>query len=229
MSADADADGKAPGEMPTPDFAKMDGLIPVVSQDARTGRVLTLAFQDEKAWERTLATGEVHFWSRSRQELWHKGETSGNVQRVDGVVLDCDADSAVLLVTPTGPACHTGEATCFHRPVGRDGGASDGDDAGGAEGPGLADPVLVSLWNTLAARARERPEGSYTVRLLDDPDLLAAKVAEEAGELNQAVGGESDARVAEEAADVLYHLLVALASRDVPPEAVLDELKERMR
>lgn len=219
--AGADA-GTRPADTSRPDFAKMDGLLPVVSQDARTGRVLTLAFQDEEAWRRTLETGEVHFWSRSRNELWRKGETSGNTQRVEGVVLDCDADSAVLLVTPAGPACHTGAESCFHDPV-PEGTGDDSSDESPLDGP-----VLDRLWRTLRDRAEDRPEGSYTVRLLDDADLRHAKVAEEADELVRASAGESDARVAEEAADLLYHLLCILLARGVPPEAVLDVLRERM-
>ena len=146
----------------------------------------------------------MHFWSRSRDELWHKGETSGNVQRVRELRYDCDADAVLALVDPAGPACHTGERTCFHRAL-----------------PTAAIPsrvtheALPELERTLAARRAERPEGSYTAELLADPELIGAKVREEADEVARAVAGESDERVAEEAADVLYHLEVALLSRDV--------------
>jgi len=194
------------------------GLAPCIVQDAATGEVLTLAYVNEEALERTRETGEMHFWSRSRDELWHKGETSGNVQRVRELRYDCDADAVLALVDPAGPACHTGERTCFHRAL------------PGAERP---DPVtheaLPELERTLAARKAERPEGSYTAELLADPELIGAKVREEADEVARAVAGESDERVAEEAADVLYHLEVAMLSRDVPLARALDVLLQRRR
>jgi phosphoribosyl-AMP cyclohydrolase / phosphoribosyl-ATP pyrophosphohydrolase len=173
------------------------GLVPCIVQDAGTGEVLTLAYMDAEALERTRATGEVHFHSRSRGELWHKGETSGNVQRVEALRYDCDADAVLALVDPAGPACHTGERTCFHR--------GDLDPA-----PHEALPVLE---RTIADRRERRPEGSYTAALLADPGRIGAKVHEEAGEAAAAAAREPDARVAEEAADVLYHLAVLLAAR----------------
>jgi phosphoribosyl-ATP pyrophosphohydrolase/phosphoribosyl-AMP cyclohydrolase len=194
------------------------GLAPCIVQDAATGEVLTLAYVNEEALERTAQTGEMHFWSRSRDELWHKGETSGNVQRVRELRYDCDADAVLALVDPAGPACHTGERTCFHRAL------------PAAERP---DPVtheaLPELERTLAARKAERPEGSYTSELLADPDLIGAKIREEADEVARAIAGESDERVAEEAADVLYHLEVGMLSRDVPLAAALDVLLGRRR
>jgi phosphoribosyl-ATP pyrophosphohydrolase/phosphoribosyl-AMP cyclohydrolase len=194
------------------------GLAPCIVQDAATGEVLTLAYVNEEALERTRETGEMHFWSRSRDELWHKGETSGNVQRVRELRFDCDADAVLALVDPAGPACHTGERTCFHRAL---------------PGAGRPEPVtheaLPELERTLATRKAERPEGSYTTELLADPDLIGAKIREEADEVARAIAGESDERVAEEAADVLYHLEVGLLSRDVPLAAALDVLLERRR
>jgi phosphoribosyl-ATP pyrophosphohydrolase/phosphoribosyl-AMP cyclohydrolase len=192
------------------------GLVPCVVQDAASGEVLTVAYMNEEALRRTRETGETHFFSRSRQELWHKGETSGNTQRVVQLRFDCDADAVVALVDPAGPACHTGERSCFHR----------GLDTGEAPRPAPHE-ALAALERTLADRARERPEGSYTVELLDDPDRIGAKVREEADEVARAAAGESDARVAEEAADVLYHLQVLLRSRDVSLETVLGVLNER--
>jgi phosphoribosyl-ATP pyrophosphohydrolase/phosphoribosyl-AMP cyclohydrolase len=175
------------------------GLVPCVVQDWRTGEVLTLAYMNAEALSRTRETGETHFWSRSRDELWHKGETSGNVQTVKAIRYDCDADALLALVEPAGPACHTGERTCFHR--------------GDMElGPGEALPALERV---LAQRAAERPDGSYTVELLDDPERIGEKVREEADEVARAATGESDERVAEEAADVLYHLAVLLRARGV--------------
>ena len=205
------------------------GLVPCVVQDWATGEVLTLAYMDAEALERTRETGEIHFHSRSRDELWHKGESSGNVQRVRQLRYDCDADALVAIVEPAGPACHTGERSCFYREVG--GSADPGVDAPPAEGePAPAQhEALPALERTLGERARERPEGSYTAQLLDDPDLIGAKVREEAEEVTRAVREESDARVAEEAADVLYHLDVLLASRGLSIGAAFAVLNDRRR
>jgi phosphoribosyl-ATP pyrophosphohydrolase/phosphoribosyl-AMP cyclohydrolase len=175
-----------------------DGLVPCVVQDWSSGEVLTLAYMNEQALARTRDTGELHLWSRSRQAQWHKGETSGNVQTVRALRLDCDGDALLALVEPAGPACHTGQRTCFHR---------------GELDPGAPYETLPALERTVAERARERPTGSYTVELLDDPTLIGEKVMEEAEEVARAAREESDARVDEEAADVLYHLLVLLRSR----------------
>ena len=173
------------------------GLVPVVVQDWRTGEVLTLAWANAEAVARTRDTGELHLWSRSRAELWHKGATSGNTQRVRALRMDCDGDALLALVEPAGPACHTGERTCFHH------------------GDLLPAPheALPALERTLAARAAERPDGSYTVELLDDPPRIGAKVEEEAEEVARAAREEPDERVDQEAADVLYHLTVLLHAR----------------
>jgi phosphoribosyl-ATP pyrophosphohydrolase/phosphoribosyl-AMP cyclohydrolase len=190
------------------------GLAPCVIQDAATGEVLTLAWVNAEALEQTIATGEMHLWSRSRDELWRKGETSGNVQRVRELRYDCDADAVLALVDPAGPACHTGERTCFFR-------------AAGGEPQPVAHEALPALERTIAARGSERPEGSYTVRLLDDRELTAAKVREEADEVARAVAAESGERVAEEAADLLYHLEVALRSRDIGIVSAYEVLNRR--
>jgi phosphoribosyl-AMP cyclohydrolase / phosphoribosyl-ATP pyrophosphohydrolase len=192
------------------------GLAPCVIQDASTGEVLTLAYVNAEALERTRETGEMHLWSRSRDELWHKGATSGNVQRVRELRYDCDADAVLALVDPAGPACHTGERTCFHRAL-----------PGETEPAPVTHEALPELERTLASRKAERPEGSYTVELLSDPELIGEKVREEADEVARAVAGESDERIAEEAADVLYHLEVAMLSRDVPLARALDVLLAR--
>jgi phosphoribosyl-AMP cyclohydrolase / phosphoribosyl-ATP pyrophosphohydrolase len=173
------------------------GLVPCVIQDWRSGEVLTLAYMNEEALRRSRETGELHLWSRSRAELWRKGATSGNTQAVKALRYDCDADAVLALVVPTGPACHTGERTCFH----------NGDAATAPH------EVLPGLERTLADRAERRPEGSYTVQLLDDPHRIGDKVQEEAEEVARAAREESAERVAEEAADVLYHLTVLLKSR----------------
>jgi phosphoribosyl-ATP pyrophosphohydrolase/phosphoribosyl-AMP cyclohydrolase len=175
------------------------GLVPVVVQDWATGEVLTLAYTNAEALIRTRETGELHLWSRSRDELWHKGATSGNTQRVRELRLDCDGDALLALVEPNGPACHTGERTCFHR---------------GEIEPLAPHEAFPALERVIAARDSERPAGSYTVTLLDDPRLAADKVLEEAQEVVRAAREESDPRIDEEAADVLYHLAVLLRSRN---------------
>jgi len=174
------------------------GLAPCVIQDWASGEVLTLAYVNAEALERTRETGELHLWSRSRNELWHKGATSGNTQAVKALRFDCDLDAVLAIVEPAGPACHTGERTCFHN---------------GELEPPAPHEVLPGLERTIAARAGERPEGSYTAELLSQPEKVGEKVREEAEEVARAAREESDERVAEEAADVLYHLAVLLRSR----------------
>jgi phosphoribosyl-ATP pyrophosphohydrolase/phosphoribosyl-AMP cyclohydrolase len=186
------------------------GLVPCVVQDWRTGEVLMLAYMNAEALRRTRETGEMHFYSRSRQELWHKGATSGNTQAVRAIRYDCDGDAVLALVEPAGPACHTGERTCFHR---------------GELEPAAPHEALPTLERTIAARASARPEGSYTASLLADPARNGAKVEEEAEEVVRAAREESEERVAEEAADVLYHLAVLLRGRGLSladAEQVLD-------
>jgi phosphoribosyl-AMP cyclohydrolase / phosphoribosyl-ATP pyrophosphohydrolase len=189
------------------------GLVPCVVQDWRTGEVLTVAYMNEDALARTRETGEMHFWSRSRQELWHKGGTSGNVQRLRALRYDCDEDALLALVEPAGPACHTGERTCFYR--------------GDME---LAvHEALPALERVIAERRGASSDESYTARLLGDPGLIGEKVREEAEEVSRAAAGESDERVAEEAADVLYHLSVLLAARDLSLAEAFEVLNERRR
>ena len=190
------------------------GLVPCVVQDWRTGEVLTLAYMNRDALERTIASGETWFWSRSREELWHKGETSGNVQTVRALRYDCDADALLALVEPHGPACHTGERTCFHN------------------GSTLAAPheALPVLERTIAERRAAADTGaSYTARLLADPPLAGEKVREEAEEVTRAARDESDERVREEAADVLYHLDVLLAGRGLSVADAFEVLNGRRR
>src|SRR5262245_38869334 len=173
------------------------GLVPCVIQDWRSGEVLTLAYMNEEAMARTRETGELHLWSRSRAELWHKGATSGNTQSVKALRYDCDADAVLALVEPAGPACHTGERTCFFT---------------GDLNP-VPYEVLPGLERTIADRAANPTDASYTAKLLADPPDIGEKVQEEAEEVARAAREESDERVAEEAADVLYHLAVLLKSR----------------
>jgi phosphoribosyl-ATP pyrophosphohydrolase/phosphoribosyl-AMP cyclohydrolase len=191
------------------------GLVPCIVQDWRTGEVLTLAYMNAESLRLTRETGEIHFYSRSRQELWHKGATSGNTQAVKAIRYDCDGDALVALVEPAGPACHTGERTCFHR---------------GELEPPAPHEVLPTLERTIAARAADRPDGSYTAALLADPGRAGAKVQEEAEEVARAAREEADQRVAEEAADVIYHLAVLLRERGLSladAEQVLDGRRKR--
>jgi phosphoribosyl-ATP pyrophosphohydrolase/phosphoribosyl-AMP cyclohydrolase len=194
-----------------------DGLVPCVMQDARTGEVLTLAYMNEEALARTRETGEVHFWSRSRGELWHKGATSGNTMRLRALRRDCDSDALVALVDPAGPACHTGERSCFH--------AGDLDPQ-----PGEA---LATLERTIADRKAAADDGaagaSYTAQLLANPPFIGEKVREEAEEVTRAAAEESDQRLREEAADVLYHLAVLLAARGLSFTDAFEELNDRRR
>jgi phosphoribosyl-ATP pyrophosphohydrolase/phosphoribosyl-AMP cyclohydrolase len=190
------------------------GLVACVIQDWASGEVLTLAYMNREALERTRATGDLHLWSRSRGELWHKGATSGNTQAVRALRLDCDGDAVLALVEPAGPACHTGERTCFHR---------------GELEPPAPHEVLPGLERTIAERAASAPEGSYTARLLADAPFTGEKVQEEAEEVARAAREESDARVAEEAADVLYHLAVLLRSRGLSLADAGEVLVERRR
>jgi phosphoribosyl-ATP pyrophosphohydrolase/phosphoribosyl-AMP cyclohydrolase len=195
------------------------GLVPVVAQDATTGAVLTLAYANREAIERTLESGEAHYFSRSRDELWRKGATSGNTQRVVEVRLDCDADALLYRVVPNGPACHTGEETCFFTTVG-----GEGIERGNGERD--LGPMVERLAATIARRHREMPEGSYTAKLLEaGTQRVAQKVGEEAVEVVvAALAGE---RLAEEAADLVYHLLVLLEERGVGTGEVARVLHDR--
>ena len=189
------------------------GLIPAIVRDARSGAILTLAYMNEESLAKTRESGETWFWSRSRQELWHKGATSGNVQRVRALRFDCDADAVLALVEPAGPACHTGERTCFHN----------------GELAAMPYEALPGLERRLAQRAAELPETSYTATLLKDPPRIGEKVQEEAEEVVRAAREESDERVAEEAADVLYHLDVLLRSRGLTLAEAEEVLNARRR
>jgi phosphoribosyl-ATP pyrophosphohydrolase/phosphoribosyl-AMP cyclohydrolase len=188
------------------------GLVPVVVQDHASGDVLMVAYANAEALARTAETGLAHFWSRSRQALWRKGETSGHELRVRELRADCDRDAVLIVVDPVGPTCHTGTRTCF------------GDAGLTAAG------VLDELRRVVAARSAERPEGSYTVRLLAKGlDYTLKKIGEEATEVVLAAKGEADERLAEEAADLVFHLVVALFQRGLTPEDMLQVLRRRRR
>lgn len=186
------------------------GLLTVVAQDAHDGRVLMVAWANREALERTLETGRLHFWSRSRASLWMKGETSGHVLEVVSLHGDCDGDTLLARVRPAGPACHTGEATCF-----------------GEHAAPRAEDTLPGVWATLRDRAATRPAGSYTVRLLDDPNLRVKKLGEETAELIQALVQGDAPRATEETADLLYHALAALLAAGASLDDLLAELESR--
>jgi len=188
-----------------------DGLIPAIVQDVRTREVLTVAYMNREALQLTLERGETYFWSRSRQQLWHKGETSGNFQDVIDVRLDCDNDAVLVLVEPRGPACHTGSYSCF-----------------GVE-PQL-EGVLQELYSLVEARKEKRPEGSYTTYLFNSGlDKILKKVGEEATETIVAAKNEDPQRLVSETGDLLYHLLVMLVERGITLDEVLRELKGRRK
>lgn len=190
------------------------GLVPVIIQDSSTHMVLMLGYMNEEALDLTIETGQVHFWSRSRREIWRKGATSGNTMTVDSIGADCDNDAIVVLVKPAGPACHTGTVSCF-------------DDI-------RTSPGIDALWRTVSERASDMPEGSYTADLIRaGTDATARKVVEEAGEVliaakNHQFGGDSE-RVISETADLIYHMLVLLAERGLTLEDVELELEDRAR
>jgi phosphoribosyl-ATP pyrophosphohydrolase/phosphoribosyl-AMP cyclohydrolase len=190
-----------------------DGLVPCIVQDAKTGAVLTLAYMNEESFAKTRETGETWFFSRSRQKLWHKGEESGNTQKVLELRYDCDEDTLLALVDPAGPACHTGEISCFYRSL-------DGQQTQLFEAPG-------ELQRTLDERRASMPEGSYTTELLNNPTFIAEKVLEEAEEVTRAAREESDDRVANEAADVIYHLAVLMTQRGLSLQDAFAILNER--
>ena len=211
-------------DAPALDSVRFDsaGLVPVVAQDARTGNLLMLAYADRDALEATLSTGHAHYWSRSRQALWQKGEQSGHVQQVAEVRLDCDGDAILYRVAQTGPACHTNRPTCFFRRITTDGRLVDEDDPGGH--------LLTRLARMIADRHATRPPESYTATLFERGlPKIAQKVGEEAVETVIAALAEDDERLASESADLLFHLLVLLQARGVPFEAVLAELNQRVR
>lgn len=206
------------------DFAKADGLVPVVAQDADDGRVLMVAWATREALERTLETGRAWFFSRSRNALWMKGETSGNVLELVSLHADCDGDTVLARVRPTGPACHTGEETCFGEGAAP---AADGRAVPAADDRAMSPHVLTELEAVLEARRTERPEGSYTVRLLEDENLRLKKLGEETAELVTALAKADPDRIPEEAGDLIYHVLAALRGAGVELAEVWRVLERR--
>lgn len=195
------------------------GLLPVVAQDARTGEVLMLAWATRDALARTVETGDAHYWSRSRGEMWRKGGTSGHVQRVREIRVDCDGDAVIYRVDQTGPACHTGERSCFHRAAAEDGSLAPAADPR---------PVLERVDALLGERQAARPEGSYTTYLFTQGiDKILKKVGEEATETVIAAKNADPAALRSEAADLLFHLLVLFRQQGLPLADVWDELDAR--
>ena len=188
------------------------GLVPAIVQNAKTREVLTLAYMNEESLARTIQTSETWFWSRSRNELWHKGETSGNTQRVVSLAVDCDRDAIVVLVDPAGPACHTGSVSCFETPAAQNG------------------SLLTRLYELIQSRERERPAGSYTTYLFDEGlDKILKKLGEESAETIIAAKNDDRARLVSEVSDLVYHLLVLLVARGVSLEEIANELEQRRR
>ena len=198
-------------------------LIPAIAQEASTGEILMLAYMNEEAYHLTLSTGYAHYYSRSRQRLWKKGESSHHTQEIVDVLLDCDADTIVLKIKQNGVACHTGRKSCFFTSVTRDKIVLEQEiDTTATYG------IVDTLYHTIIERKQTKAEGkSWTKKLLDDRTLLLSKIDEEAGELTSAISEEDDKQVIYEAADLLYHALVGLASRDITPDRVKQELSRR--
>jgi phosphoribosyl-ATP pyrophosphohydrolase/phosphoribosyl-AMP cyclohydrolase len=217
------------------DEKKME-LIPAIVQDVNTREVLMLAYMNEEALRRTLETRRSWFWSRSRQELWCKGETSGNKQFVKEVRYDCDEDTILLLVEQIGPACHTGHRTCFYRSlleensVDSEGTEQEGEKPRASSREPRANTFLNDLYRVIVQRKEKMPEGSYTAELLSaGSDKILKKMGEELAELLLAAKGEGPKRVVAETSDLLYHLLVFLAAEGIPWSAVEEELGRRRR
>ena len=198
------------------DDVKFDerGLIPAIVQNAATREVLTLAYMNRESLAKTIETQQTWFWSRSRAELWHKGATSGNTQKVVSLTLDCDADAIVVLVEPAGPACHTGATSCFET---------------GSNATGIGS-VLDQLYQLIESRERERPSNSYTTYLFDEGlDKILKKVGEESAETIIAAKNEDQGRVVSEVSDLIYHLLVLLVAHGVSLEEISRELGQRRK
>ena len=206
-----------------------DGLIPAIVQDVNTREVLTLAYMNAESLRLTLETKETWFWSRSRNSLWHKGETSGNTQRLSDLFLDCDQDAIVLFVEPAGPACHTGAQTCFHNRMA----AGESLEVQSSIGPGSREPqnlgdLLDKLYSVIESRLREKPAGSYTTYLLNEGlDKILKKIGEEAAETIIAAKNDNLQPLVAEASDLIFHLLVLLVERGVTLEAIREELAQR--
>lgn len=202
------------------------GLVPAIVQDAVSKDVLMLAYMNQEALERSLSSGQTWFWSRSRQELWHKGATSGNTQSITALYYDCDADTLLVHVVPAGPACHTGQYSCFYTEIESD----SQDQVESTAGEKLADrfAILSQLESVIASREAEMPEGAYTTYLFDKGvDKILKKVGEEAAEVIIAAKNRDADELRYEASDLIFHLLVLLREQKLPLDEVMRELKNR--
>ena len=197
------------------------GLVPAIVQDGETKEVLTLAYMNKESLEKTLLTGETWFFSRSRQQLWHKGETSGNTQKVTDIRYDCDQDALVVLVKPAGPACHTGTVSCFTESLYR----TEGENVGTPE---QTEDFLYELEKVIAEREAERPEGSYTTYLFEKGvDKILKKVGEEAAEVIIAAKNRDSEELKWEVSDLFFHVLVLLKEQNLPFSEIQKNLRER--
>jgi phosphoribosyl-ATP pyrophosphohydrolase/phosphoribosyl-AMP cyclohydrolase len=197
-------------------------LIPAIAQEADTGEMLMLAYMNKEAYDLTLSTGYAHYFSRSRQRLWKKGESSGHTQEIVDVIIDCDADTVLLKVNQNGVACHTGRKSCFFTST-----LQEKEILTQEVDPSAVYSIVDTLYHTILERKNSSDTKSWTKKLLSDPTLLHSKIHEEADELCVAIESESDEQVIHEAADLLYHSLVGLASRDITPDRVKQELSRR--
>lgn len=201
-----------------------NGLIPAIVQAAKTHEVLTLAYMNEESLRRTLETGQTWFWSRSRNELWHKGETSGNTQAVVELISDCDYDAILIRVNPTGPACHTGLVSCFHNKID----FKPSSNEAGTDDTNVLSDTLESLYRVIESRKLERPKGSYTSYLFDQGiDKILKKVGEETSETIIAAKNDDDRLFIGEVSDLIYHLLVLMVARGISLDQITSELERR--
>lgn len=205
------------------DWDKMEGLIPVITQEASTGQVLMLAYMDKQALELTLETNIAHYFSRSKQRIWKKGESSGHTQEVVDILVDCDDDTVLLKVNQTGVACHTGRKSCFFTSIKTDEEVEKIEvDTTAAYG------VIDTLYHTICEKRNDDPKTSYTAKLLQGKEnSLLKKIVEESGEFTFAIKDNDEEEIIYEAADITYHVLVALASKNISPDRVKQELARR--
>jgi phosphoribosyl-ATP pyrophosphohydrolase/phosphoribosyl-AMP cyclohydrolase len=204
------------------------GLIPAIVQDAQSKAVLMMAYMNQESLQKTLETKQTWFWSRSRDELWHKGATSGNVQHIREVRYDCDADTLLILVTPEGPACHNGTYTCFEQIIGSEENKANEKNTGVGQSTTFEYEIFSKLIDTIAKRDVERPEGAYTTYLFEKGvDKILKKVGEEASEVIIAAKNHDPEELRNESADLLYHLFVLWREQGLGLDQVIDVLKKR--
>lgn len=205
------------------DWAKCDGLLPVITQQFDSGEVLMMAYMNEEALALTLATNEVHYFSRTKQRIWKKGESSGHVQKVKQILVDCDNDTALIKVDQVGVACHTGRQSCFFTDI-----KSGESILEVKEQMAQTYGVIETLYQTISARKFANPNESYTAKLLHGKqNSMLKKIVEEASEFTFAVKDSDDNEIVYEAADLAYHMLVALASKNISPDRIKQELARR--